>query len=427
MPAELETGSSSAAVDTINTTEGFDSGAESSAEDGSDYLSEGTDIEGTDLESGDDSYGEQDDESESLEDDTSELEYDSKKIPQEYKDLFKKDRRLREMYFSNAAYKKVFGSPSEAAELVESLETMGGLQGIQAERQEWATVDTMFAAGDPALVEQWAKDFPEGFTKIMPAALEGYYKADPEGYSHEIAKVFASTLQQANVAPALASLRQLVGDNPQAAGIVKGLESLFTGINKLAETAPKKSVDPERQKLQEERQAWEAQKAEIFRKDVATDVTQSIKSGIKSNLTPYLKSRKLDNESYAVLENNVNIELSKLLNADKVFQSQKTDVLATQDKARILKFLQARIDKYLPDAAKKVMRAFGSISGQRQAEIAQKQKQNLSRKDVGPGANPTNQRISRAPQSSEIDWSRTSRDDFWANRAVLRNGKKVSW
>jgi hypothetical protein len=344
---------------------------------------------------------------------------DGRTIPAHLKEVLKQHKDLRSMWFANSEYKKIFESPAKAAELVQSLEAIGGMEGIAAERASFAEVDRMFESGDPKALEKWVTTNGDGFAKIMPSALEAYRKQDESGYTHEIAKVMSATLHQSGMAAGLASLKTLVKDNPDGVKLVDSITNFLSGINQLAAEAPKPTVDPARTKLDKDRSDFEKSKSDAFDNEISTGVSQHLNASVKSSLEPYLKGRKLDDASYKLLEGNVNQELSKLLLADATFQAQRVSVIASKDKARIQKFMTANITKHLPTAARLVIRAFGSVVGTGKPPAPKAM--------VNGSGDPTVTKMNRVPTADEVNWQKTTKDQFFNGTATLVSGKKVSF
>jgi len=106
------------------------------------------------------------------------------------------------------------------------------------------------------------------------------------------------------------------------------------------------------------------------------------------------------------------------MNADPAFTAQKDAVLKSGDKARIQKFFTSRITKHLPDATKRVMRAFGMANGSAPAS-----------KEPAPAtpATPAGvMRLNGPPKAEDIDY-RKSRDILLDGKAYLKSGKLVQW
>jgi hypothetical protein len=343
---------------------------------------------------------------------------DGRSIPAKYRDLFKTDKDLRGMYFQAGEFKKHFESPAKAAETLEQLNALGGFEGIASTTAEFAEIDKMFSTGDKTLLDKFlsVEGNKEGFAKLGPALFEEYRKSDEGAWTHDIAKVMASTLQQAGVGQDINTLAGMLKDNPEALAVLKKINSLVSGIDQLAAAKPKPTVDPEREKLNKDRADFEKSRSDLFLQGVNNGIGVHIEKGIKDSLQPYIKNRNLDKESYALIESNVGSELNKLMQADAQFTSQKDAVLKSGDKERIQKFFNSKITKYLPDACKKVMRAFGSVGSSSAATTQSKSSTAVS------GVI----KLSKAPEASEIDY-RKSGSMIMDSKAILKNGKTVTW
>lgn len=341
---------------------------------------------------------------------------DGRTIPAKWKELFKNDKELKSLYFSNAEFRKHFETPAKAKEFLADLEAAGGIDGLKQASTTLQEIDTAIAAGDSKIVERFAA--AEGFPKLVPAVMAAYAKSDEAGYTHIIASSINDTLHQSGFIQGFELLKSIVADNPQAKSILDKMSAFLGGVDQLAKTKPEgPKVDPERQKFLEEKQQFQTERQEAFRKDIGSSVASTITTGIKTSLAPYLKNRTTDKEDYALLERNVNLELGQLLNGDANFQKQKDALLKTGDKAKIVKCMEAAIAKHLPAAAKKVGRLFGAS----QAPVVVK-------KEPAPANNATVQKLSATPQAHEVDWSRPgAQDDFLDGKAVLKNGKRVTF
>jgi hypothetical protein len=247
--------------------------------------------------------------------------------------------------------------------------------------------------------------------------MAAYAKADEAGYTHMIASSINDTLHQSGFTQGFELLKSVIGDNPQAKTILDKMTAFLGGVDQLAKTKPEApKVDPERQKFEDEKKQFQTEREEAFRKDIQTSLISTLETGIKSALAPYLKNRTTDKEDYALLQKSVDHELQHLLSADKTFQKQKDALLATNDRAKILQCLEAAISKHLPAASRKVGRLFGAS----QAPV-------VTKKEPTPATNATVQKLTTTPTAAEVDWSRTSQDDFLDGKAVLKSGKRVTF
>jgi hypothetical protein len=371
---------------------------------------------------------------------------DGRQMPAKLRSLLKelqaKDpklaKELKGSYFTAKSFQTVFASPKEAAKAKGVIESLGGEEGIQAierERTEWTNVDSQLANGDPQLIENIARDNPEGFAKLAPAVIAQFHQADPEGYNRVMAAVFHNTFQQrGGLLDTLASVQRCLemGKTAEAAQILSQIEAWGNGFEKTANSAPTvKKQDPERVKLDQERAEFQKQKLTSFNQSVAKDYNAYTKTAITKQLDGYLKGRKIDAEDFATLETNVMGEIGKILNQDKDFKGQLAKFQKAFDGDGISRLVKSRTDKLLPDAVKKVYGVFSRLGGGTpQKKAATTDKANK------PGAKPGNVTpvapkgfvtVNRMPKANEVDNARTTWEMKMNNQAILRNGKKVTW
>jgi hypothetical protein len=109
------------------------------------------------------------------------------------------EKQMKRDFFENRRYKQIPGmeSPEKARELVDKLETFGGVEGIEQSRSENVATWEMLANGDPALLDKLEKTHAEGISKLAPHVLERFEKLDPNGWAHSMAEVFMATMSQA--------------------------------------------------------------------------------------------------------------------------------------------------------------------------------------------------------------------------------------
>jgi hypothetical protein len=367
---------------------------------------------------------------EPTETESEEVEGDGRTIPQKFRQLFKEHKELKNLWFVNQEYREQFASPSEAEKAKLTILQLGGDQGIQAiesDRAALAQIDQRLAQGDPRFVEELAQQNPEGFSKIVPAALQEFARIDPDGYNHEMSKVFSATFQQrGGMADALFTLQNILqsGNTTQAQQIVGNLQEWVESWDKNAQQKPTKRANPEVEKITKEKQQWEQQKLESWKQEVGSEVIKHIDTGTRREFNTYLKGKKLSDQAYGMMLDSVHKELNKLLKEDTNYQKQAAIHAQKMDKDAALKLHRSRMDKYLPIAAKSVYRMFYSNFGAKAAEQKKRVEANQARKDVGSGA-PAVAKIAKQPDSKLIDMTRTTRDMLWKNEAYLKGKKEL--
>jgi len=318
------------------------------------------------------------------------------KLPENYKKMFKEDPALKQMFFENQQYAKVFESPKVAAQIAEQIDLYGGIETITNDLKEMSTIDTMFQAGDSAVLDVWTKMSPDGFSKIMPDAIVKYSNMDPEGWEHMSSRILAQSFDQANLVGAIQQLYRDLDPNSQAAKLVENIyNNYLSPIYQSAKNGPKqKAENPEKTKLQSERQQFELQKQEAFVGDVCIDTNRNLTECQNRELAPYIKGKNLDKEQLKMLHSNIDARFKKLLEKDSLAQEQMSNILRSGDKAKFLKYMQSKIDKYMPEATRQVWRAFTGVKSE-QMKASTKSAQN--KVQSGPI------RVDRVPRPDQID------------------------
>jgi len=95
-------------------------------------------------------------------------------------------KQLREDVFSAKFYREQFKNPAEAKSAKIALDPAGGPEGIASMRevvQANEFLEKAAEAGDPSVIDDWAKDYPEGFKKMVPHALKQFQKMDQAGFA----------------------------------------------------------------------------------------------------------------------------------------------------------------------------------------------------------------------------------------------------
>jgi hypothetical protein len=342
-------------------------------------------------------------------------------------------RSLRDLYHQQQAFKAEFpGGLKEVQALKQSFEELGGVEGvqaIQAERQEFRDTDAKLAAGDPAVLDRIAELSPDGFVKLAPAMLDKLAKMDSAAYNHALGGIFASTLDSWNFSPTVDALvetmSQVVDQNgqPLLSREVKALQQLgaqYKGIKELATKAPVKSVDPERQKLEQERSAFEKQKQDAFRAEIDGETQKYATAKYDTLLAEEGKTLKGLPASGTLSHTNMMREIDSQIAKEMAKLPgviQKLNSLdATGKKADLVAYLNSQFDKVAPKVVQRVAKEW---TGANKAAVPAK------KPVASEGGNSSGEvKLSQPPTPDQIDWSKTKREDTMNRRAYLkgRNG-----
>lgn len=337
-------------------------------------------------------------------------------------------KQVRNAIFEADRFRRfVPGGLREVQELRETVESLGGDDGIKSTRAElagWQQFDQQFTAGDPRAID-FMVDTPEGkdsFLRLAPVAFGKFAELNPEGYGAYLAKAFVNTMESSRIPVALELLSHFIGDNPNAQKHFKQIADFVNWLGEMATkpvNAPKAAPtnpgeDPKFKEL-ETRESNLTQSE--WRRETAVE----------------------QNKVYAA-------ELGRSLNGRKVTDTQREDILfrvktklslrwkeegepkakqyfATRDKDGFLKFcnafsrkeipqlIQEAVDRYVPNKPGPKATPNGATPAPRAA--APKPPQGFTF-------------VQKQPAAGEIDWA-SPYTAIKQGKAMLKSGQRVTW
>lgn len=343
---------------------------------------------------------------------------------------------LKDELGANRAFRQEFpGGMKEARELKASVDNFktefpDGIEGIKAEKTQWAEIDAAWANKDPKVLDVWMKSSPEAFSALVPQAMNKLASSNPEAYQHHMAKVIDATLQQSNVASSLFMMERALAmkDYASVDALVKGIQEWVSGIGQTAKKAPEaKPANP--QIDQREAQLAEREHAQ-WTNETAGPINSAKTAAIRKEMAQYAKGTELDADTFDAFQNQVHVYLDQLLKADPQFIPTFEKYMAAKDRAGITSFMQSKVEQLLPSRNGKpgpVERAWKLFN----RGASPKPSVKAAARPVGasPAAQPSQgwTKVAAAPQPHEM-----ARIDQFENvarykAATLANGKKVYW
>lgn len=339
-------------------------------------------------------------------------------------------KQVKELFYSNQDYRAVFAKPADAVAAKTLIDEVGGQEGIQeiqAERQEWGKIDADFSEGKPEFVKSLAEGNPEAFLKTAPHVINEFAQRAPEQYAYYANQVALNTFANAGLSlQGLAGAYDRYKDNPQAQAVIAEVHNaLFDLKEKSAKFEEKRSsVDPDREKLQQEKSQFEQQRRADFEGGIANDAEKYLKDKMQPEIDRIINGRKIDKDAMSGYQEMVQAKVEKLLGAIPGFGDKLEAFYRTGDKAKSLQYIQQKYNQVLPEAVKVIEPYLRNIA----PGIVKK-----------PGATTSNgSRVSapgevtlkEMPDWHELDPAWRSRPESTAElmqgRAVLKNGKKAS-
>jgi hypothetical protein len=299
-----------------------------------------------------------------------------KNSPEELKAVKAAHYELRQIKAEMA--KAGFKSPKELRAYKSRIDSLGGSDAIEKEAGEWATTWAGFQAGDPAVLEEWGKENPEGMVKLSGPMLDWLHKTNPGAWANHMGKVFMSTLTAPSAGgglSALASFNALydipeVANSPAAQKLLKTIAETINGVHeatKAGEQSTRGDGGGEGKRSQE----LEARGRVLYLKEVNMQASPIVESAARQAMKVALKGLKVSKEAEADILSDIKRQFNSMQKSDEVFQKNAKDLLGKNDTERFLKVLKSAIARNMPRAAIREARKYKGLSGtpeQRKAE-----------------------------------------------------------
>ena len=323
-----------------------------------------------------------------------------KQINEAYPDLFKKFPSLREMYFREAEYSKVFPTVDDAKEAFENSESYNTIRSDVFEGNGVKFLTAIKEVDDKSL------------NRFSGTLLGTLYKVSPESF-----------WRAAN------PLIEDVARNMYAKGVKEGNENLqnsakwlsdyFFGNTEIAEGKKTSAVKDESPEVNEERKKFDDERHTIFRSGIETDVRSQLvnlinatdaKSG-KSRLDPdgifskFIKDTVIDR---------VITELGTQLSADKdhikfmdsLWEKARRNGRTDADKARIISAYLARAKSLIPTLRSRYVSEAMGHNERRSNKAKEITDRTGARKDISSGRASNGKEKNYDPRS--INYSKSS-------------------
>lgn len=343
-------------------------------------------------------------------------------VPPELKEALKDKpevlKSLKNRLLRGDRYESLGQSPEELKGTLDKIETMGGLEGIESESQEWASVMQGFQAGDPKVLDTWFKDNPEGMAKLMPEALKRYADLDQAGWTHEMAKTFIATVEQSGIWTKLNQLEgiEALKGNPEGARLLKEMKDAILSVNQKATTAPAKDKSAEDKKLEEKSVQLTQREEALYLKSISAETTPMLRKAAFVRMTELTKGYKLSPESRKGLLADISAEFNKLCHLDANYQKNAKSLLKGKEGERFKKLFKNQVDLVMQKAARRAWRKYTGISGVGDKQRNDRRAEAGSRRESGGGGMASGGLVNKAPQGPEVDHARM-RAEFGSDRA----------
>lgn len=328
------------------------------------------------------------------------------------------------------AYAKL-GKVDDLRSMKTVVDSAGGLEGIATSQSIASSVeatDAMLAAGDPAILAQLKEDAPEGYLKLGSHYMADLAKSHPDEFADMLQPHLVSHLSGAGFERTLARLAQATTVE-EYQKIANNLKTWYDQQKQEAGNRGGSDLDPERQKLEKDRQEFTKQQDTAFKSDVGNALKRHADQELGKRLQPYLKAYpNLTQRQKMDIANSLYGEMDKAISANKAGVLQMKALLAGKgrDKTKAITHGTSEITSVSDKVLQKVMAEYGL-----KLKAGKKTTSNANAGDKKQGSNTAQPgkpiRVTEKPARELIDYAKTSEEQLVRGEAVLKNGKIVKW
>jgi hypothetical protein len=385
---------------------------------------------------------------------------DGRKLPDDVKKAIKAIQatnpnaagKIRDGLFELQAIKAVFPTVGDAATAKEFIESVGGPEGLQSLRSDldaWQAIDQAYAEGSPDFVKGVAESNPEAFAKMVPNAVNLWAEKNPDLYGIYANSVAVNTLMgQPGVEAGLGTLQELHNllANPewmQQSGpaavpfIQRAIASVINGVVGLRERASElqqkqqQKPDPKIQQFEQQKQQWEQKVQQEFEADLTSKRDAYILDKAKPWIEQATAGLNLPEGFRDIIDEKLPAEVISRLAKLGDFDQRLDSLEKTRNGKDALAHYQRGIDKIIQAATETVTKRY--TRGATPAAASQKPPV-VSAKPVVPlpvakatvrSTGPL--QLKSPPDMGQIDRAKTPNTDFLLGRAVLKDGRQVTW
>ena len=344
-------------------------------------------------------------------------------------------REMRAALFDRQTLRsKVPGGVKEALATIEAYEAEGGSEAVQQVKEElgqWKDLDADFQAGRPEFVNDIATGNPEAFTKIGPVVMAKLAEIAPDVFSHEVSKVFAQDMIQAEVPFALKLFRREIEDtqNPGKtkpgmegiAEIYNSLQAYADRITGLAKTAPKASATTPTAANTTGNPDLDQREQQLTIREFGSERARVYNSVTENEFKRNLGNRKASETQISAIRELYDSRMDKLLRSDKKHTSAVDRFLAAKDKQGYAKHMQAAYKAKAPLAMDQAFKAImPGKPGPQQKQTAKSTTNSVKAVDTTGWT-----RVSAKPESNTIAHWKMTKKMLKEGKYILRDGKQV--
>jgi hypothetical protein len=343
------------------------------------------------------------------------------------------------------AYQETFKTPQEARVFKAAVDAIGGTEALTQMQEQVAfsqEIDSLSEAGDPKVIETFAKDFPDGFKKLFPHYLDSIKKMDGEAYAKAIQPHLIDSLEATGLGNVLFSLKEAAdsGDSRTVQKIASDIIYWYNSQKSAAAQFRSDATNPDKDKVNEEWQKINSEKEKMFESQWKKPVQEHSSAAIWKAGEPYVRNVPIG-QQHAFFQAVIS-EIDRRLTSDSIYTSQENALMKSKNRDinKIVSFKKAKIDTVILPSIEKIAKDFGYKQTPKQAVKPNGlDKAKPLAPVTGAGSSPTNPIYvdeARKPSVADRDIDKMGGRDKAlshqiAGRALMKSGpyrgRWVSW
>lgn len=341
--------------------------------------------------------------------------------------------KLRDSIFEVRSYRGVFPTLAEAEKARDFVQGIGGeegLNGLRSQLEESAGLQQKYTEAPAELVKTLAEN-PEAFKQFAPAVINEWASKDPAAYSYLQNSLVVDAMAKAGFTlDAIAGEHNAPDTPPETKRILAMMYNTLDGMQKKASDfkTTQTQRNPEREKLEADRKAFEESRQSEFEKDLSTKTDTYTRDKADPWLKQYIGDQQLPEGVTAAINRELIVEVGTRLASIPGLDARLESLVKTRNTQEALVAVQQQVDKVIQAATKTVVERYTRTAGtQSKPAVPGKPRVATPVKDGAPARNAGTLKLSGPPKHGQIDWGKTQQMDFLQGSGVLKDGRRVSW
>jgi hypothetical protein len=335
-------------------------------------------------------------------------------------------KELGNAYFREQAFKQHFATPQEAASAKQLIESIGGVDGItqmQQQAQRFQAQDDFLREGNPEVLADFAKDFPEGFAALAPHYLEKLAQVNPEAFSAAVVPYAIGLLENAGMGNFIKAIAAETDPSRQKQMLAQ-LDQWYASAKQGATRQPA-ARNPGEERLKQQQTELEQQRQQMFTEGVQSKVNATVNPELDRFTEQTAKAYNLNDAQKQAFRARLAARIIQQMNGDQTYKKQvdlrKNAKGATHES--VGSYIASEFNRRLKDAA---FQEANETWGAPKRGVAQPTGVvKAGSPKTAPNGGPLF--VSARPADAMMDLTRTSDLDVIKGRAYLKDGRYVTW